>query len=93
MDTRTDASASPAATNVHEPVVSGRRSGLEYIPYGIAAGPVATAIGALVAERWGGMTRLVVWSTVTTVLSIGAVFLAEPSLVILSRFFRATRNH
>jgi len=93
MDMRTEALTGPAARDVHEPVVTDRRSGLEYISYGIAAGPVVTAIGALVAERWGGMTRLVVWSSVTTALAIGAVLLAEPGLVVLSRFLRATRNH
>lgn len=93
MDTRADALAGPAATDIHEPVAAVRRSGLGYISYGIAAGPVVTAIGALVAERWGGMARLVVWSTVTTTLAIGAVLLAEPGLVALSRFFRAARNH
>lgn len=92
MDTRTDAAASPRAADVHRPVVAANRPGLKFIPYGIAMGPVATAIGALVAERWGGMTRVVVWATVTMIFAVGAVFLAEPGLVILSRFFRTTRN-
>jgi hypothetical protein len=92
MDTRTDTSASPRAANVHKSAVAARRSGLEFIPYGIVMGPVVTAIGALAAERCGGMTRVVVWATVTTVLAVGAVFLAEPGLVILGRFFRTTRN-
>ena len=92
MDTRADALASPHATDARKPVAAPRRSGLAFIPYGIATGPVAAAVGALVAERWGGITRVVVWSTVTTVLAVGAVLLAEPGLVILSRFFRAARN-
>lgn len=93
MDTGVDALAGPAATDAHDPGVAVRPSGLEYISYGIVVGPVATAIGALVAERWGGVTRLVVWSTVTMALAVGAVLLAEPGLVALSRFFRAARNH
>lgn len=92
MDTRTDTTSSPRATDVREPVVAAKRAGLEFIPYGLAMGPVATAIGALVAERWGGMARIVVWATVTTILAVGAIFLAEPSLVILSRVFRTIRN-
>ena len=92
MDTRTDSPASPRATDVRRPVVAGKRSGLEFIAYGVAMGPAATAIGALVAERWGGTTRVVVWTTVTMVLAVGAVFLAEPGLVILSWFFRTTRG-
>lgn len=92
MDTRTGALASLQATDVHRPAVAARRSGFAFISYGIAVGPVATAIGALVAECWEGITRVVVWTTVTTVLAVGAIFLAEPGLAILSRFFRTARN-
>jgi hypothetical protein len=92
MEARTDALPSPHAAHVHEPVVAARRSGLEYIPYGVAMGSVATAVGALATERLGGATRIVVWSTVTTVLAVAAVLLAEPGLRILSRLFRASRN-
>jgi hypothetical protein len=92
MDARTDALASPRATDVRRPAVAAKRSGLEFIPYGIATGPVATAIGALATERLGGMTRVVVWTTVTTILAVGAILLAEPGLVILGRFFRTTLN-
>jgi hypothetical protein len=92
MDTRSDAVASPRATDVHEPAVAAKRSGLEFIPYGIAMGSVATALGAMAAERWGGMTRVVVWITVTTIIAVGAVFVAEPGLAILGRFFRTIRN-
>jgi hypothetical protein len=93
VGTRIDAPASSAAADAREPAAADRRSGLEYVSYGIAAGPVVTAIGALVSERWVGMTRLVVWSAVTTALAIGAVFLVEPGLVVLSRFFRTARHH
>lgn len=92
MDTRADAPTSRRAREVHEPVVSGRRSGSDFIPYGIAMGPVVTAVGALVSERLEGTARLVVWSTVTAILAICAVLLAEPGLVILGRIFRATRR-
>lgn len=54
--------------------------------------PVTTAIGALAAERLAGVARVMVWSSVTTVLAIGAVFFAEPGLAILSRCLHPTQD-
>lgn len=92
MDTRADAPTSRRAREVHEPVVSGKRSGSNFITYGIAIGPVATAVGALVTARLEGTTRIVVWSTVTAILAVCAILLAEPGLVILGRIFRSTHR-
>jgi hypothetical protein len=68
------------------------RSRLQLIPYGIAMGLVTTAIGALVAERWGGLARLAVWGAVTATLAVGAIVFADPALGILSRLLRLTRS-
>jgi hypothetical protein len=70
-----------------------RHRGLAVISYGIVMGPTATAIGALVTQRLSGVARVACWSIVTTVLAIGAVFVAEPGLVILDRCLRSRRNH
>lgn len=92
MGTRAEPVVGQQSTDARRPVVAARRPRREFISYGIATGPVATAIGALVAERWEGTARIVVWSAVTTILALSAIFLAEPGLIILSRVFRATRN-
>jgi hypothetical protein len=92
MDTRADAPTSRQVREAHEPVVSSKRPGSDFILYGIVIGPVATAVGALVSERLHGTTRLVAWSTVTAILAVCAILLAEPGLVILGRIFRATRR-
>jgi hypothetical protein len=78
MDIPTDIPASPRTDESHA--------------YGISTGTVATATGALVAERLEGTTRTAVWTTVTTLLAVVAVLLAKPGLAILSRFFRINRD-
>ena len=93
MDSHVEGLARGTRTlDAHPAINQNRRSGLEHITYGIAMGPITTAIGALVSERLVGITRIAVWSTVTTILAIGAVVLAEPSLNILSRFLRVARG-
>ena len=93
MGTRTDTVADLPSGHVRQPVVRSMRSRLELIPYGIAMGPVTTAIGALVAERWGGAARLAVWSVVTAILAVVAIVFAGPALGILGRVLHCTRSH
>jgi hypothetical protein len=92
MDTRTDALARESRVrDVDEAGGLGRRQGFLLISYGIVAGPITTAIGALVAQPLSGLVRIVAWSTVTTVLAIGAIFIAQPGLIILDRYLHSTR--
>jgi hypothetical protein len=93
MGTRTDTVADLPSARVRQPAGTAIRSRLGFIPYGIAMGPVTTAIGALVAERWGGAARLAVWGVVTAVLAVAAVVFAEPALGILGRLLRRARSH
>jgi hypothetical protein len=62
-----------------------RRLIIELIAYGAPAGLVATALGALMSSAVAGSARIVLWITVTGVLALGAIRLADPILAI---FFR-----
>jgi hypothetical protein len=93
MDTRTDVLVPGSQTaDLRQATRHNQRSAFQVVSYGIVVGPVTTAIGALASERLAGMARVVVWSGVTTVLAIGAVFLAKPGLAILGRCLRSAQN-
>jgi hypothetical protein len=93
VGTRADTSAGRLrVANLEEAASTNRRQGLILIPYGIVMGPTVTAIGALVTQRLTGIARVTSWISVTAVLAIGAIFAAEPALVLLDKYLWAHRE-
>jgi hypothetical protein len=65
-------------------------SSLAYVLYGVSAGIVTTALGALGAAVFTG--GIVVWVTVTAVLSAGAAWIAAPVIALWARSVRNERS-
>lgn len=63
--------------------------GLAVVSYWIEAGIATTAAGAWATKTLSGTARTAVWIGVTAVLAVGAMWLAEPSISVLSRYFAA----
>lgn len=60
--------------------------------YGVEAGIVSTAIGGWASSGSSGSSRLVVWISVTAALAIGAAWLAEPTVILLTRYLQDRRG-
>jgi hypothetical protein len=78
--------ASAASSQAHPGKRNGDRVALA--GYGAAAGIVTSAAGAAVSSGLSGGPRISVWIGVTAVLAICAVWLAEPTVTVLSRWNR-----
>jgi hypothetical protein len=66
-----------------------RRNGLALVTYWVEAGVASTAAGAWASAAVPGRWRVPVWAGVTTVLAAAALWVAEPAIALLSRYFRA----
>ena len=89
-----DAERCKQAAGEARPVAGGSKTGsprsnLAVAIYGISAGIGTTALGAWSASGITGSGRIAVWITVTTVLSLGSVWLATP---VTSWWIRPVRN-
>ena len=69
-----------------------QHSSLAYALYGIPAGIGSTALGAWGASGITGNARIVVWATVTAVLSAGAAWIAVPVIALWTRPLRNERS-
>lgn len=69
-----------------------QQSGLAFALYGIPAGIGTAALGALSASGITGGARIVVWVTVTAVLSAGAAWIAVPVIALWTRPVRNERS-
>lgn len=56
--------------------------------YGVEVGTVSTAVGGWASSGSSGSSRLVVWISVTAALAIGAAWLAEPTVTLLTRYLQ-----
>lgn len=59
-----------------------------WVGYGAGTGIVTSAAGAAVSSRLSGAPRISMWIGVTTILAIGAIWLAEPAVNLLARWVR-----
>jgi hypothetical protein len=85
-----------AISGAERPEVASRHqlqhSSLAYALYGIPVGIGTTALGAWGASGIAGNARIVVWITVTAVLSAGAAWIATPVIALWTRPVRNEPN-
>ncbi len=91
MDVRTETSAAQYSVDPESAADDSSSVGLSAIYYGLVAGPVATALGAVVSIRLTGTARAVVWVSATSVLAAGAIYLAQPGMELIRRCLRSVR--
>lgn len=78
-------------TNRHaDPGVWWNRLGIAV--YGAETGIVSTAVGGWASSGSSGSSRLVMWISVTAALAIGAAWLAEPTVSLLTRYLLQDRR-
>jgi hypothetical protein len=80
----------PPKRRNHPGLETGARPMLLVLSYAVVMGVVATALGAVAASGTAGRTKIVVWVAVTTVLTVGAVGVADS--VIVALFKRRRRS-
>jgi hypothetical protein len=61
------------------------RSPLPLAAYGLATGIAATSAGLWASSGLSGAAQLTVWAGVSAALALGAVWLAEPVVSLLTR--------
>src|SRR6266702_2967525 len=69
-----------------------RANRLAFGIYCAEAGIATTAAGSWAAAGLSGLLRATVWTGVTAVLAVGAIWLAEPAVTALSRCLQVGRT-
>jgi hypothetical protein len=78
--------ASSLAARQSSPPTPKRRPGrLAFGIYCAEAGIAATVAGAWAAAGLSGPLRVTVWTGVTAVLAVGAIWFSQPAVIVLSR--------
>lgn len=92
QETEVTPASSPAVQSASPPGLSRPRNGLAFGIYCAEAGVVATAAGAWAAVSLSGPLRAAVWTSVTALLAVGAVWLSRPAVTVLSHCLPKNRT-
>jgi hypothetical protein len=76
--------SSAVARRSSPPAPKRRPSRLAFGIYCAEAGVAATAAGAWAAAGLSGLLRVTVWTGVTAVLAVGAIWFSQPAVTVLS---------
>jgi hypothetical protein len=91
MDVDTESATAQSPSDLREIGREQHLGGLAALCYGLVAGPITAALGAVVSVRMTGSTRVVVWVSATALLAIGAIYLAEPGMLMIRRCLRSSQ--